>query len=91
MDLISACERAMTPVGLDAIVADLVSISSNATAVGSPGISVATRTLILLICLLLVVWSHTDKKNVPGRFNDHISGLTLSVSVFVLVPVLLIF
>ncbi|KAM9350764.1 aromatase-like [Symphorus nematophorus] len=67
MDLISVCEQAMmTPVGLDAIVADLVSMSPNATAVGSPGISVATRTLILIVCLLLVAWSHTDKKNVPG-------------------------
>ncbi|XP_051236200.1 aromatase isoform X2 [Dicentrarchus labrax] len=66
MDLISACERAMTPVGLDTIVADLVSTSPNATAVGSPGISVATITLILLVCLLLVAWSHTDKNTVPG-------------------------
>lgn len=90
MDLISACEWAMTPVGLGAIEADLVSMSPNATAVGSPGISVATRTLILLVCLLLVAWSHTDKKTVPGRFNDHISGLILySFSIFV--PVLLPF
>lgn len=73
MDLISACERAMTPVGLGAKVADLVSVSPNATAVGSPGISMATRTLILLVCLLLFAWSHKDKKTVPGRFN----GLTL--------------
>uniref|UniRef100_A0A8C4NZ33 aromatase n=1 Tax=Dicentrarchus labrax TaxID=13489 RepID=A0A8C4NZ33_DICLA len=56
----------MTPVGLDTIVADLVSTSPNATAVGSPGISVATITLILLVCLLLVAWSHTDKNTVPG-------------------------
>ncbi|XP_035538264.1 aromatase [Morone saxatilis] len=56
----------MTPVGLDTIVADLVSMSPNATAVGSPGISVATRTLILLVCLLLVAWSQTDKNTVPG-------------------------
>uniref|UniRef100_A0A8D0ATL8 aromatase n=1 Tax=Sander lucioperca TaxID=283035 RepID=A0A8D0ATL8_SANLU len=66
MDLISACERAMTPVGLGAKVADLVSVSPNATAVGSPGISMATRTLILLVCLLLFAWSHKDKKTVPG-------------------------
>ncbi|XP_075934058.1 aromatase [Anarhichas minor] len=66
MDLISACERTMTPVGLDTIVAGLVSMSPNATAVGSPGISVATRTLILLVCLLLAAWKHTDKKAAPG-------------------------
>lgn len=71
MDLIFACEREMTTV---TVVADLVSMSPNATAVGSPGISVATRALTLLICLLLVAWSHTEKKTVPGRF---ISGLTL--------------
>lgn len=74
MDLIFACEWEMTSVDLDAVVADLVSMSPNATAVGSPGISVATTALILLICLLLVAWSHTEKKTVPGRF---ISGLTL--------------
>ncbi|NP_001290276.1 aromatase-like [Larimichthys crocea] len=66
MDLISACERAMNPVRLDAMVTELVSMPPNATAVGSPGISMATRTLILLVCLLLVAWSHTDKKTVPG-------------------------
>nr|ABA26927.1 aromatase [Micropogonias undulatus] len=66
MDLISACEGAMDPVRLDAMVAELVSMPPNATAVGSPGISMATRTLILLTCLLLVAWSHTDKKTVPG-------------------------
>nr|AAV91178.1 cytochrome P450 aromatase [Cromileptes altivelis] len=66
MDLISACERAMTPVGLDDMVADLATMSPNTTAVGSPGISVATRLLILLICVLLAAWSHTDKKTVPG-------------------------
>ncbi|XP_056239227.1 aromatase [Seriola aureovittata] len=66
MALIPACELAMTPVGLDGILADLVSMSPNATAVQSPGVSVATRTLILLVCLLLVAWSHTDKKTVPG-------------------------
>ncbi|KAK5874232.1 hypothetical protein PBY51_019199 [Eleginops maclovinus] len=66
MDLIPACEWALIPVGFDTIVEDLVSMSLNITAVGSPGISVATTTLILLICLLLAAWSHTDKKNVPG-------------------------
>uniref|UniRef100_A0A669F367 aromatase n=2 Tax=Oreochromis TaxID=8139 RepID=A0A669F367_ORENI len=63
MELISACEQAMNPVGLDAVVADL-SVTSNA--IQSHGISMATRTLILLVCLLLVAWSHTDKKIVPG-------------------------
>ncbi|KAJ4947305.1 hypothetical protein JOQ06_009341 [Pogonophryne albipinna] len=66
MDLIPACEWALIPVGFDTIVEDLVSMSSNVTAVRSPGISVATRTLILLICLLLAAWSHADKNTVPG-------------------------
>ncbi|XP_044209679.1 aromatase [Thunnus albacares] len=66
MDLISACEGALAPVGLDTIVSDLVSVSQNATVAGSMGISVSTRTLILLFCLLLVAWSHTDKKTAPG-------------------------
>lgn len=70
MDLISACERAMNPVRLDAMVTELVSMPPNATAVGSPGISMATRTLILLVCLLLVAWSHTDKKTVPGMLTS---------------------
>lgn len=69
MDLIPACEWALIPVGFDTIVEDLVSISSNVTAVRSPGISVATSTLILLICLLLAAWSHADKNTVPGRFS----------------------
>ncbi|XP_071345146.1 aromatase [Trachinotus anak] len=66
MALNPACELAMTPVGLDGILVDLVSTSPNATAAQSLGISVATRSLILLVCLLLVAWSHTDKKAVPG-------------------------
>uniref|UniRef100_A0A7N8YNL9 aromatase n=1 Tax=Mastacembelus armatus TaxID=205130 RepID=A0A7N8YNL9_9TELE len=61
----SSCEQAMIPVGLDTVSANLVSVSPNATAI-SPGISMATRTLILLVCLLLFTWSHTDKKKVPG-------------------------
>uniref|UniRef100_A0A8D3BI41 aromatase n=1 Tax=Scophthalmus maximus TaxID=52904 RepID=A0A8D3BI41_SCOMX len=62
-----ACDLAMTPVGLEAALADLVSTSLNATAVGSPGISMATRTLILLVCLLLVAWSHAEKRTTaPG-------------------------
>ncbi|KAL6113436.1 cyp19a1 [Pungitius sinensis] len=67
MDLVSACERTVTPVGLETIVADLVSASPNATAAGSPAVSVATRTLILLACLLLAAWNRADKKEtVPG-------------------------
>lgn len=79
MDPLPACDLAMTPVDLETVLADLVSMSPNATAAGSSGISVATRTLMLFVCLLLVAWSHTDKKTVPGRFNDHISALTLSI------------
>uniref|UniRef100_A0A665V4M4 aromatase n=1 Tax=Echeneis naucrates TaxID=173247 RepID=A0A665V4M4_ECHNA len=45
---------------------DLLSVSPNVTAVQSPCFSVATRTLILLVCLLLAAWSHTDKKTIPG-------------------------
>lgn len=67
----------MTPVGLDAVVADLVSVSQNATAGGSLDISVATRALILLVCVLLVAWSHTDKTAVPGRFSSGFSFLLL--------------
>ncbi len=71
MDVISACERAMTPVGLDTMVVDLVvSLSSNSTAVGSPA------ALMLLVFLLLVAWGHTDKKTVPGKFT---SGLKLCI------------
>ncbi|XP_034428940.1 aromatase [Hippoglossus hippoglossus] len=66
MDRIPACDMAMTPVGLGAALGDLVSTSPNATAVGTPGVSVATRTLILLVCVLLVAWSHTDRRTVPG-------------------------
>lgn len=74
MELISACEQALTPVALDAMAADLVSMSPNATADASPGISMATRTLILLVCLLLVAWSHADKKAVPGRMHGRVLG-----------------
>lgn len=72
MDLISACERVMPQVGLDTTAADLVPMSHNASAVGAPGISVVTRTFILLICLLLVAWNSMEKKSVPGRSNDHV-------------------
>nr|ABK30807.1 cytochrome P450 aromatase 19a1 [Odontesthes bonariensis] len=66
MDRIFACERAMTPVGLDTVAADLVSMSPNATAGQSSGIPTAMRTLIVLVCLLLVAWNQRDKKTVPG-------------------------
>ncbi|CAJ1049390.1 aromatase [Xyrichtys novacula] len=66
MDLISACARTMSPLGLDAEVVELVYMSQNASVVGSQGVSVTTRTLILLVCVLLAAWSHTDKKSVPG-------------------------
>uniref|UniRef100_UPI003AAAD4C7 aromatase n=1 Tax=Centroberyx gerrardi TaxID=166262 RepID=UPI003AAAD4C7 len=67
MNLIAPCERTMTPVHLDAVMVDLlVSGSQNATVVGSEGVSMATSTLILLLFLLLVAWSHTDKTTVPG-------------------------
>ncbi|KAM3625199.1 uncharacterized protein V6R79_008559 [Siganus canaliculatus] len=66
MDLIPACERAVTPVCMDTMVPDLGSMYLNATTAVSPVISGATRTLILVVCLLLVVWSHADKKPVPG-------------------------
>lgn len=63
MDLI--CDWAMAAVGLDAEV--LVSVSPNATEAESPGSSAGTRALIILTCLLLLVWSHTEKKRVPGE------------------------
>ncbi|XP_068175052.1 aromatase isoform X2 [Antennarius striatus] len=66
MDMISPCERAMTPVGLDTSGADLVSVSPNATAVGPSGISPSTSTLLLLVCVLLAAWSRTVKTTVPG-------------------------
>lgn len=46
-------------------VADVLvdSTSHNATGLEAPGISVATRTLALLLCVALVAWSRTEKKN----------------------------
>lgn len=65
MDL--RCDLAMAAaVGLDPPVPGLVSASRNATAAGPAGSAVGTRALILLSCLLLLVWSHTEKKRVPG-------------------------
>ena len=86
MDLIPACELAMAPAGLDAVQADLVSTSPNATAVGSLGFCMATRILMLLVCLLLVTWSHMDKTTIPGKLSVVIYQLlTLcSFSLFVL-------
>lgn len=77
MDLISSCSATMTPVDLDGVVADLVSISSNTTVSLSPAIPIATRTLIVLVCLLVVAWSHTEKKAVPGTFGLHFLAITL--------------
>lgn len=76
MDLM--CDLAMAAVGLDAQVPGLVSASQNASASGSSGTSAGTRALILLICLLLLVWSHTEKKRVPGGLIA--SGLSLVFS-----------
>lgn len=64
MDLI--CDWAMAAVGLDAEV-ELVSVSPNATEAESPGSSAGTRALIILTCLLLLAWRHTEKKSVPGE------------------------
>ncbi|KAM9861130.1 aromatase [Aulostomus maculatus] len=66
MDLISVCERPVTPLGLDTTATNLASMSLNVTVVGPPCVSVATRTLLLLVCVLLVAWSHTDKNTIPG-------------------------
>lgn len=74
MDLLS-CDRAMIPAGFGGAVADLVSAPSNVTESQSSGIAVATRTLLLLACLLLVVWSHADRKTIPGRFRSPHSGV----------------
>lgn len=65
MDLI--CNWAMAAVGLDAEVPKLVSVPLNATEAGSLGSSAGTRALIILTCLLLLVWSHKEKKSVPGE------------------------
>ncbi|XP_024151783.1 aromatase [Oryzias melastigma] len=64
MDLI--CDRAMASSCLDSVVTELVSMAPNTTVDLSSGIPVATRSLILLVCLLLMVWSHTEKKTIPG-------------------------
>lgn len=71
MDLI--CEWAMAAVGLDAEVAELVSVSTNATEAGSHGASAGTRVLIILTGLLLLVWNQAEKTRVPG-------GLVTSLS-----------
>ncbi|KAF6732688.1 Aromatase [Oryzias melastigma] len=64
MDLI--CDRSMASSCLDSVVTELVSMAPNTTVDLSSGIPVATRSLILLVCLLLMVWSHTEKKTIPG-------------------------
>lgn len=63
MDLLSG-DRTMTPVGLEA--ADLGSMAPNATAAARPGLSAATRTLVLLLCVLLAAWSRAARRPVPG-------------------------
>lgn len=66
MELISACERTMTVVDFEAIASELAPTSQNATVGAAVGISLASRTLLLLLCLLLVAWGHMDKRRVPG-------------------------
>ncbi|KAM9816901.1 aromatase [Neosynchiropus ocellatus] len=56
----------MTPVGLDSLVLDLVSVSPNATAGGSPRLFTASWILLLLLFLILMVRSHAEKQTVPG-------------------------
>ncbi|NP_001281171.1 aromatase-like [Cynoglossus semilaevis] len=68
MDHIPGCNLPMSPVGLDTMTSELVSVSPNVTAVPCSVFTAATRTLVLLICLLLVAWSHTEKIAVPGPY-----------------------
>ncbi|XP_037104419.1 aromatase [Syngnathus acus] len=68
MELMSACERTTTVVDLEAMAAELAPASRNATVGASVGISVATGSLLLLICLLLVACGYTDKRRVPGPY-----------------------
>jgi len=70
MDLLSG-DRTMTPVGLEA--ADLGSMAPNATAAARPGLSAATRTLVLLLCVLLAAWSRAARRPVPGRSSGSAS------------------
>ncbi|CAF99837.1 unnamed protein product, partial [Tetraodon nigroviridis] len=78
MDLM--CDLVMAAVGLDAQAPVLVSTSQNATVSGSPGTSAGTRALIILTCLLLLVWSHTEKKHVPGGLRIWIESLLFWVN-----------
>uniref|UniRef100_A0A8C6TNB8 aromatase n=1 Tax=Neogobius melanostomus TaxID=47308 RepID=A0A8C6TNB8_9GOBI len=56
----------MTNKSLEAVLVDFR--SHNATGPLSPGVSVATSTVALLLCVALLVWSRADKKkaSVPG-------------------------
>ncbi|KAM3877440.1 aromatase [Diretmus argenteus] len=65
--LISRGPKVRVTVRVDTVMADLqVSGAQNATALGSEGVPMATTTLILLLFLLLVAWSHSEKTAVPG-------------------------
>nr|AGS12590.1 CYP19a [Plecoglossus altivelis]AGZ63418.1 CYP19a [Plecoglossus altivelis] len=67
MDLFCLCEHSMTPVRLDPGMASLVvSSSGNATAAWSEGVSLATSALLLSVCLLVAIWSHSEKTSIPG-------------------------
>ncbi|CAL1603543.1 unnamed protein product [Knipowitschia caucasica] len=56
----------MTNQSVDPVVTDYT--SHNATGSLSSGVSVATRTLVLLVCVLLVAWSHSERRktHTPG-------------------------
>ncbi|XP_076027946.1 aromatase [Genypterus blacodes] len=66
MDLSATCEWIMTPIGLDDVIADLVSMSQNSTAGKSQSFSMGTGTILLLVTLLLLSWGHSEKMTAPG-------------------------
>ncbi|KAM8877805.1 aromatase [Synchiropus picturatus] len=63
----------MTPVGLDSLVLDLVSVSHNSTAGGSPCVFRASWLLLSLLFLVLMLRNHGEKQAVPGP--PHLLGL----------------
>ncbi|XP_061669782.1 aromatase isoform X2 [Syngnathoides biaculeatus] len=74
------------------MVSELGPAARNATAGAAAGTSVATGTLILLFCLLLVAWSHTEKRRVPGGSSrDGLPTDTNIGDVFARVTKLLLF